>query len=304
MVTSETHRNASYAAEDTVADENLKEWIGRGWTLQTSSPCRRCGNTQLYSCVETRQQQKGYNAGTTLTCNPLLFVVFLIFDGIIKLCYPPRIVTTNVDRTICPLCKDEQYKNSRVVSEHPVEVQEQRTKPLHSSPSEDSSVNVHSKQGHKSFSLSNALLMLFIVFLLGYVWWYSFGGPANPPASPNQTQSSSDSQSSGTSNNQEAGKINATVTNEGTGDDYLCKITNNDNFAWSNVSFDFNEILETGRSETTHAESIAPGETVTVKASQFSSDRPLPFAEVRIGCDTPQGRATWDGNLTPDDLRH
>jgi len=96
--------------------------------------------------------------------------------------------------------------------------------------------------------------------------------------------------------------INAGVINESAGDDYLCKVTNNDNFAWSNISFEFNEILETGRSEAAHAESIAPGETITIKASQFNPGRPLPFAEVRIGCDTPQGHATWDGNLSPEDL--
>ena len=103
--------------QDAVADKDLQAWIEQGWTIQTLRPCQKCGNPQTCSRVEVVEKEKGYNPGTTISCNPLIFLAFLLMDGVIKMCYPPRILTMNVDRMVCPRCKNDQYENSRVVSE-------------------------------------------------------------------------------------------------------------------------------------------------------------------------------------------
>jgi hypothetical protein len=106
--------------QDPVTDDDLRSWAEQGWTIQTNHPCAKCGNPQTCSRVEIREEEKGYNPGSTYSLNVLFLLLNWIVKSIIKHFFPPRIATTNVDRVVCPRCRSEYYENSRLVSERPL----------------------------------------------------------------------------------------------------------------------------------------------------------------------------------------
>ena len=111
---------ASTFTQNPVVDDDLRAWTEQGWAIQIHRSCTECGNPQICSRVEIREEEKGYNPGMTIGCNPLVLLGVWLLDTATKKFFPPRIVTMNVDRVICPRCRSEHYENSRVVSERPL----------------------------------------------------------------------------------------------------------------------------------------------------------------------------------------
>lgn len=119
-ITEEAQQDTLSSIQDPIAEEDLRVWIEQGWAIESYTPCTKCGNSCVCSRTEIQEKQKGYDPGITIGCNPVFLLVSWIIDGIIKICYPPRIETINIDRIICPRCRSEHYENSRIVSERPV----------------------------------------------------------------------------------------------------------------------------------------------------------------------------------------
>jgi hypothetical protein len=93
-------------------------------------------------------------------------------------------------------------------------------------------------------------------------------------------------------------ELQAGVTTKEDGDDTILEVTNNDAFTWDHVIVAANEIGYDGREHRGYTDNLAPGNSVTFKASQLNIQGGI--ANVDVYTIKPDGTITgkWEGMLS------
>lgn len=87
-------------------DPKLKqELANRGFRLRQDVPCRKCGETPVFSKTEVFQTQDV--KVSTFSCNPIFWLIKLVFlplEILIKAVFPRQERTWNKEIFACPSC--------------------------------------------------------------------------------------------------------------------------------------------------------------------------------------------------------